>query len=119
MSNLTQSILISTTPAAVTQATSTTTAVTKNNAYTAITTFASTLAAGASEQFTFNNSLILGASSQIVLVTISTGSTTGIPHFSIVPGSITRGSCIIKNTNLAAAAALNGTGTVLNVLVLQ
>lgn len=84
---------------AITQLTSATTTVVKNNSRGVITTVALTTAADASFEFTFTNSTIK-ATSVIQLTGLTAG--TGVVHPALV--SVGSGTCVIRVTNVGTAA---------------
>lgn len=88
---------------AVTQATSTATAVTLNKRAGIITGFASTLAAGAEEEFVVNNSEV--AIGDVVAVNVGVYAGAGTPMVSV--RSVGAGVFTITVTNAHAANALN------------
>lgn len=98
----------------VVQASSITTAVTSNGSSVSITTVSSTVAAGASANFTLNNSSI--TTSSVLLVSVSGyGGSTGVPYV-YANGAFPRsGSVVLTLCNVAPSAALNG---VVNISVL-
>lgn len=93
------------TVSAITQLTSTTTAVTLNQKSGVISCYTSTAAAGAEAAFTFNNSH-LAASGGIILSMLYPAANTGAPI--VYADAIASGTCqiIVKNTD--SAVALNG-----------
>lgn len=90
---------------AVTQLTSTATAVTLDAPSGVISCFTSTAAAGISVEFKLNNSSIL-TGSRVVCSVVSYGGTTGAPL--VYSKSVAAGSCTIGVVNASSAAALNG-----------
>lgn len=98
---------------AVTQITSSATAVTLNKICGQVTTVALTTAAGAEEQFTVNNSLV-AATDTIVLSTTYAGA--GTPMISV--SKVTAGSFDIVVTNTHATVALNA-AMVLNFAIIK
>lgn len=100
--------------AAVTQATNRTTGVTINAVCGAITTDATSLAAGAEAEFTVTNSAV--AAADVVVVSLKTESTTGtsLPFVS----TIAAGSFKITLTNLHASTA-DTSASVINFAVIK
>lgn len=98
---------------AVTQITSSATAVSLNKVTGQITTVALTTAAGAEEEFTFNNTTI--AATDVVVASLTyTGA--GTPAVSIK--GVAANSCVINITNLHSANALNAV-VVINFAVIK
>lgn len=104
LNRFTQSLSIGVAGGAVTQTTNRSTAVTLNSLYGVITTDATSLAAGAEEKFTVNNSMVKAG--DIVVISTRSGQTADTSI--AVVTAVANGSFVITLTNLNGSTADTG-----------